>query len=120
MGARGDLDKVKVFGSRDNGKKSQTLVWSKAESVATIAPGNLSSAKGVVWFEGRRFVRVVSCTFPSENIGSRCALEISLPIAARDPISHVTIKQGPASASNCHIRRIELTVGASCLIWGKF
>jgi hypothetical protein len=84
MGVRG-LDKVNVFGSRDNGKESQTVVWSKAESVATIAPGNVSSAKVVVWFEGRRFVQVVSCAFPSENIGSRRTLEISLPIAARIP-----------------------------------
>jgi hypothetical protein len=55
------LDEVNVFGSRDDRKESQTVICSKVEDFATIAPGKLSSEKDVVWFEGRMFVRVLTC-----------------------------------------------------------
>jgi hypothetical protein len=36
---------VNVLGSRDDRKESQTVICSKAEDFATIAPGKLSSEK---------------------------------------------------------------------------
>jgi hypothetical protein len=50
------LHKVNMFGRQDDGKESQTVVCSEAESVATIAPGNVSSAKRVLRVEGKIFV----------------------------------------------------------------
>ena len=70
-------------------KKSQTIVCWKAESAATIAPGNVSSKKSVAWLEGQMLLELfVVLSF--RKYWSRALERAGPPIAFRDLIGHVT------------------------------